>query len=171
MNVVLVGMPGSGKSTIGVLLAKALGKEFVDTDLLIQKDQEMLLQEIIDKYGNDRFLDIEDEVVCDFDGDDCVIATGGSVIYSETAISKLKEKGTVIYLQLDYEEIETRLDNLASRGVTMKEGQTLLDLYNERTPLYDKRCDVVMDCNGRSMEETVQDIMCVLEYKNKLQKK
>lgn len=155
-NVVLIGMPGCGKSTIGVLLAKALKMDFLDTDVAFQNRQDKRLQEIIEEVGVDAFLQMEEACVLSLDAEDTVIATGGSVVYGEKAMRHLHEHGIVVYIRLPYAEIERRLSNLASRGVTLREGQTLQDLYNERIPLYEKEADIVFDPGNLNIEETAQ---------------
>lgn len=157
-NVVLIGMPGAGKSTIGVLLAKAMGKSFIDTDLLIQQNESELLQNIIDKRGIESFLKVEEEVVLKADIRNSVVATGGSVIYSEPAICHLKDRGTLIYLKLNYNEIEKRIMNIKSRGIAIKHGQNLLDIYKERVPLYEKYADIIINCSGKEMEDIITEI-------------
>ena len=155
-NVVLIGMPGCGKSTIGVLLAKALKMDFLDTDVAFQNRQDKRLQEIIEEVGVDAFLQMEEACVLSLDAEDTVIATGGSVVYGEKAMRHLHEYGIVVYIRLPYAEIERRLFNLASRGVTLREGQTLRDLYNERISLYEKEADIVFDPGKLNIEETAQ---------------
>lgn len=155
-NVVLIGMPGCGKSTVGVLLAKALKMDFLDTDVAFQNRQDKRLQEIIEEVGVDAFLQMEEACVLSLDAEDTVIATGGSVVYGEKAMRHLHERGIIVYIRLPYAEIERRLSNLASRGVTLREGQTLQDLYNERIPLYEKEADIVFDPGNLNIEETVQ---------------
>jgi shikimate kinase len=157
-NIILIGMPGAGKSTIGVLLAKTLGKEFIDTDLLIQAQEKKLLQKLIDEYGIERFLGIEAAVILGLQINNAVIATGGSAIYSEQAVNHLKQNGIAVYLKLTYEEIERRIKNMASRGVVIGEGQSLVDLYRERVPKYESHADVVFDCSGKSIEDLVRII-------------
>ena len=130
-NVVLIGMPGVGKSTVGVILAKVLGYEFVDSDLLIQKAEKRLLREIIAQEGQAGFLKIENRVNASIDMEKTVIATGGSVVYCTEAMEHLKKIGTVVYLKLDYEILKKRLGNLRCRGVVLRKGQTLKDLYDE----------------------------------------
>lgn len=158
-NVVLIGMPGAGKSTLGVLLAKAIGKAFIDTDLLIQASQGKLLQEIIIDDGVDGFLKIEENVLLGLDKKDCVIATGGSTVYSRKAMDHLKEHGIVIYIALSYKAIEERISNIATRGIAMGEGQKLSDLYSERVLLYRKYSDLTINCEDLSIEESVAAII------------
>ena len=136
-NIVLIGMPGVGKSTIGVILAKQLGYQFVDADLLIQQQEKRLLHQIITQEGIEGFLAIENRVNASIDAERSVIATGGSVVYGKEAMEHLRSIGTVVYLKLSYEALQRRLRNLKDRGVVLREGQTLLDLYQERTPLYE----------------------------------
>lgn len=154
-NIVLIGMPGSGKSTIGVVLAKVLGYRFVDTDLVIQEQEGKLLQEIIAERGNDGFLALENEVNSRLDVSRSVIATGGSVIYGREAMEHLRKNGWVVYLKLDYEDLKKRLGNLRCRGVVLREGQTLKDLYRERCVLYEKYADITIDMDGKNIEKAV----------------
>ncbi|HHZ14398.1 MAG TPA: shikimate kinase [Clostridiales bacterium] len=154
-NIVLIGMPASGKSTIGVLLAKALGRDFIDTDLLIQAREGALLQDIIMDKGIDEFIRIEEEVITGLDCTNTVIATGGSVVYSHEAMEYLGQKGIIVYLEVDYEEINRRLTNITSRGIVFEEGQNLIDLYNERLPLYQKYADLTIDCRDKDVETLV----------------
>ena len=158
-NVVLIGMPGVGKSTLGVVLAKELGFEFVDADLLIQKREKRLLKEIIAEDGVDGFLKIENDVNASIETDKTVIATGGSVIYGAEAMAHLKEIGTVVYLKLDYETLDSRLGSLKGRGVVLKDGQTLKSLYEERIPLYEKYADIIVDEQGLNLEETLTSVL------------
>ncbi len=158
-NVVLIGMPGVGKSTLGVVLAKELGFEFVDADLLIQKRENRLLKEIIAEDGVDGFLKIENDVNASIETDKTVIATGGSVIYGAEAMAHLKEIGTVVYLKLDYETLDSRLGSLKGRGVVLKDGQTLKSLYEERIPLYEKYADIIVDEQGLNLEETLTSVL------------
>lgn len=157
-NIILIGMPGAGKSSIGVVLAKAIGYEFVDTDLLIQAREGCLLSEIIEKEGRERFVEIENEVNAGLDVKRCVIAPGGSVIYGIEAMKHFQEIGTIVYLKLSYEDLAKRLGNLKGRGVVLKEGQTLKDLYEERTSLYEKYADLTISEKNRGIEETLQAI-------------
>ena len=158
-NIVLIGMPGAGKSTIGVVLAKKLGLRFLDSDLVIQDRCGMLLHEIMEKKGLEGFKEIEDQVNASLDVTNCVIATGGSAVYGKNAMTHLKEIGTVVYLKLSYEEISNRLGDLHERGVALKPGQSLLSLYNERIPLYEEYADIVVDCDGLMLREAVEYIV------------
>ena len=158
-NIVLIGMPGVGKSTLGVVLAKELGFEFVDADLLIQKREKRLLKEIIAEEGVEGFLKIENDVNASISSTKTVIATGGSVIYGAEAMEHLKEIGTIVYLKLDYETLDSRLGSLKGRGVVLKDGQNLKSLYDERIPLYEKYADVTVDEGGLGLEETLDAVL------------
>ena len=147
-NITLIGMPASGKSTIGVLLAKRLGYSFVDVDIVIQEQEKRLLKEIIEDEGLDGFLEV---------------APGGSVIYGKEAMEHLKEIGLVVYLKLSYEDLKMRLGNLVDRGVVLKEGMTLLDLYNERVPYYEKYADITIDEEGRNAGMVVDELRRLIE--------
>lgn len=162
-NVVLIGMPGVGKSTLGVVLAKELGYEFVDADLLIQKQEKKLLKDIIAKEGVEGFLAIENQVNASIQSSKTVIATGGSVIYGSEAMEHLKEIGTVVYLKLDYDTLDSRLGSLRGRGVVLKDGQNLQDLYDERIPLYEKYADVIVDEGGLDLEQTLSNVLKKLQ--------
>lgn len=165
-NIVLIGMPGCGKSTVGVLLAKRLGKAFTDTDVVLQAQEKRKLQEMIDDIGIDAFLRKEEQAIASLDCESTVIATGGSVVYGKEAMKHLHRNGIVVYIQLPYEEIEKRLSNLATRGVTLRSGQTLFDLYCERIPLYEKEADTIVDAAGYDIEQTVSQIaacVCAME--------
>ncbi len=164
-NLVLIGMSGAGKSTLGVLLAKALGKRFVDTDLLIQERENRLLQEILDREGVDGFLAIEERVVSELCAENTVIATGGSVVYSEKAMARLKEKGVAVFLYVDFEELASRLFNITTRGIVFKGSADLRSVYEERLPLYEKYADLRIDCTGRGVEESVKEILEELRSK------
>lgn len=161
-NVILIGMPGAGKSTVGVVLAKRLGYRFIDSDLVIQEKKGMLLHQIIEEKGVDGFLKVENDINASIRVEQSVIATGGSVIYGAEAMQHLKSIGKVVYLKLSYEEIENRLGDLNERGVALKEGQTLLDLYNERTPYYEKYADVVIDCEHKMIKDIVAKIASLM---------
>ena len=157
-NIILIGMPGAGKSTVGVVLAKALGYNFVDSDLVIQKETGKRLFEIIDEVGIDEFLNIENRINAALSVEKSVVATGGSVIYGEEAMEHLKSIGKVIYLKTDYESLEMRLGNLLKRGVAIRSGNTLLDLYNERVPLYEMYADITIDTKNKGIREVVESI-------------
>jgi len=154
-NITLIGMSGAGKSTIGVLLAKALGYEFVDTDLMIQKKEDMLLQDIIDEKGIVSFLNIEGQVIESVNVKKSIISTGGSVVYRENAMKHLKDISEVIYLKVSFEEIERRLDNITTRGIVMEKPMTLKDVYEERIALYEKYADFQLNCDEMGIEEIV----------------
>ncbi len=144
-NYILIGMPTAGKSTVGVVLAKMLGYEYVDTDLLIQKQEGCRLEETIRQKGDEAFLDIEGAVCTGIETEHAVIATGGSVIYRAKAMEHLKEIGTVIYLKISLENLKERLHDAAGRGVVLREGQTIEELYHERIILYERYADLVID--------------------------
>lgn len=163
-NIVLVGMPGVGKSTVGVILAKILGYRFIDTDLLIQESEGRLLKEIIASEGIDGFIEIENKVNSQINAEKSVIATGGSVVYGREAMEHLCEIGTVIYLSLDYKKLRYRLGNIKNRGVVIRDGQKLIDLYNERVPLYVKYADIIIDENGCNIEKTIDRILEELQF-------
>lgn len=154
-NIVLIGMPGVGKSTVGVILAKVLGYQFLDADLVIQEQEGKLLHEIIEEKGTDGFIRVENRVNASLDTDKTIIATGGSVVYGTEAMEHLKEIGQVVYLEVSFEELKKRLADIKGRGVVLRPGQTLKDLYLERTPLYEKYADVTVNEEGLGVEETV----------------
>ena len=155
-NIVLIGMPGVGKSTVGVILAKVLGYQFLDADLVIQQQEGKLLKEIIAEVGTEGFIEVENRVNAGITCSKTIIATGGSVVYGKEAMEHLKEIGTVVYLKVPYETIEKRLSDIKGRGVVLKHGQTLYDLYMERTPLYEKYADVSVNEDGLGVEQTVE---------------
>lgn len=157
-NVVLIGMPGCGKSTCGVIVAKMLLKNFFDTDLLIQNIEGISLQDIIDTKGIGYFEKAEEEAILNLDIKGTVIATGGSVVYSDKAMEHLKSLGTVVFLNLGFENMEKRISNFKTRGVVMRKGNTLLDMYNERLPLYKKWADITINCDRETAEDTAQAI-------------
>ncbi len=166
-NVVLIGMPGAGKSTAGVILAKVIGYRFLDADLLIQQQENALLKDIIEEEGTNGFIEIENRVNASIDVDESVIATGGSVVYGDEAMQHLKEIGKVVYLKLSYETISARLSNIKGRGVVLKDGQTLKDLYDERRVLYEKYADIILDVDGQDIEETVEKLAKALDISKK----
>lgn len=159
MSIILIGMPGSGKSTVGVILAKSLGIDFVDTDLLIQRREKRLLQDIIDKDGIDFFLDSERDTVLDVDEKNAVIATGGSVILREDAMNHLKKLGKVIFLDVSVNELERRLSNIKTRGVAAEKGESVKDIYDKRFSLYKKFADITVNADSLSCEQIV-NIIC-----------
>lgn len=163
MNIVLIGMSGAGKSTLGVLLAKALGMDYVDTDIVIQQHEGRLLQDIIDNDGVGMFMEVEEKIVSDLKLENCIISTGGSVIYSEKAMNALKQGGRIVYLHVSYEEIKRRLTNITTRGIVIKKGNSLKDVYEERVPLYIKFSDETVDCSNKDIELCVSEIIAKLE--------
>ena len=162
-NIVFIGMPASGKSTVGVGVAKRLGYKFVDTDLVIQEVEKRLLKEIIAEEGNEGFLRIEDRVNAEIQEERAVISPGGSVVYCENAMRHYKETGMIVYLHTSYETISNRLHNAKNRGVVLKDGQTLKDLYEERTALFERYADLTISEEGRDLEETIEEVLRVLE--------
>lgn len=164
-NITLIGMPGSGKSTYGVVLAKKLGFGFIDSDLLIQDKNDMLLWEIIEAKGLDGFKKIEEEVNASIESDRCVIAPGGSVIYGKKAMEHFKQIGLVVYLNQPFEKIKSNVGDLSSRGVAMENGQTLEDLYQERTPLYESYADIIVDCKDKNGSQIVEEIYNAIKKK------
>lgn len=163
MNIVLVGMSGAGKSTLGVLLAKALGMDYVDTDIIIQHHEGRLLQEIIDNDGIDKFTQIEEKTVSELQLKNCIIATGGSVVYSEKAMSHLKQHGQVIYLHVPFEEIVRRLTDVTTRGIVIKKGNSLREVYEERVPLYLKYSDITVDCSNKDIEQCAGEVIDIIQ--------
>lgn len=157
-NIILIGMPGCGKSTVGVILAKTLGIGFVDTDLIIQQRENKLLQNIIDNDGIDFFLNCEAEAVKSLYCDNCVVATGGSVVYREDAIQHLKSNGKIIFLDVPLDEIKRRLNNINTRGIAAKKNKSIEDIYNERIALYNKYADIIIKIDVESVEKTVEKI-------------
>lgn len=158
-NITLIGMPGAGKSTLGVVLAKKLGYRFVDTDLLIQEGEGMLLPEIIKNRGIEGFIDCENALLAGLQCEHHIIATGGSAVYGSEAVANLKTLGTIVFLDLSLEELRRRLrQDLLDRGVIIREGNTLEDLYNERRPLYERAADIAVELDGLSTLESVEKI-------------
>ena len=160
-NIVLIGMPGVGKSTVGVILAKVLGYQFIDADLVIQKRENRLLHEIISEEGLDGFLKAEENanVYIAQNEEKSIVATGGSVVYCEKPMQELKKTGRVIYLELEYDQLKKRLGNLKGRGVVLKDGQDLRGLYEERIPLYEKYADLTVNEKNLDVEQTLQKIV------------
>ena len=158
-NIVLVGMPACGKSITGVVLAKTVRKNFIDTDLLIQEKEKRPLQQIINEDGIQYFKQTEEEVLTELEAENAVISTGGSAIYYENAIEHLKTKGTIVYLKVSLETVEKRLNNITTRGVAMGKTDTIADLYEKRVPLYEKYADVTIEADGLEVEQTVEKII------------
>lgn len=161
-NIVLVGMPGAGKSTVGVLLAKRTTRSFLDADLVVQSQQDRPLQRILDEEGYRRFREIEEETLLGLEVRRSVIATGGSAVYSPGAMAHLKRGAVVVFLDMDLATLEARLRDFDTRGIARAPGQSLADLYAERQPLYAEHADVEIDCRGRSQEEICSSIMAAL---------
>ena len=157
-NIILIGMPGAGKSTVGVVLAKKMGYRFLDSDLVIQEREGKLLHELIRELGSGGFLQLENEINASIRTDRSVIATGGSTVYGREAMEHFRQMGTVVYLSLPCDEIEKRLGDLNERGVVLAPGQTLRDLYRERVPLYESYAHRTIDCSGKSIREIVGEI-------------
>lgn len=161
-NIVLIGMPGVGKSTLGVMLAKWLSRQFIDTDVFIQAHEGHRLQTIIDESGLDVFRAVEERYVCMLDVEAHVVATGGSVVYSEAAMSHLREDGYIVHLYLPFDELESRLTDLDTRGVVRAPGQSMQQLFDERIPLYRRHADLEIPCTGADHEQLVQSVMAAL---------
>lgn len=157
-NIVLIGMPGAGKSTIGVVLAKNMGMAFVDSDLVIQEQEGKKLHELIEERGLDGFLALEGSVNAALNPKTAVIATGGSAVYSEQAMEHLRSIALVVYLRLSYEGIAERLGDLTERGVVLREGETLRELYEERVPLYEKYANLIVECENKNIREIVMEL-------------
>ena len=158
-NIVLIGMPGVGKSTVGVILAKLLGYKFIDTDIVIQEKEKKLLRDIIAEKGADGFIETENRILSRLSAKKSVIATGGSVVYGADAMKNLSADSIVIYLKLDYGKLRYRLGNIKNRGVVIKDGQSLSGLYRERLPLYERYADIVIDEKGCNVEKTINKIL------------
>ncbi|MCM1283440.1 MAG: shikimate kinase [Muribaculaceae bacterium] len=165
-NIVLIGMPGVGKSTVGVILAKLLGYQFLDADLLIQREAGKLLREIIAEQGVDGFIATENRVNAAISAEHTIIATGGSVVYGKEAMAHLQKLGTVVYLMAPYPVLEKRLADIEGRGVVIREGQSLRDIYAERTPLYEKYADLCVSGDDCSVEQTVKNVINKLDFGN-----
>jgi shikimate kinase len=161
-NIILIGMPGAGKSTMGVVLAKVLGRTFIDTDILVQENAGRLLQEIIDEDGPGAFLELEEKTIVSRHFHNAVIATGGSVVFSEKAMESLQKNGVVVYLNISFEKMEERLDNLTTRGIVLVAGQSLREMYDQRVPFYEKYAEITIDCSlddfGKRMENLIETL-------------
>ncbi len=162
-NVVLIGMPGCGKSTLGVLLAKAMRMDFVDTDLIMQNRAGKPLQQMVDELGVDGFSKAEEDCICSLNLENTVIATGGSVALEERAMKHLAKTGVIVFVKLTYETIEGRLKNISTRGITLKKGQTLRDLYDYRQPFYHRWGQVIAQADEQDIEETVEMLVSRLK--------
>lgn len=162
-NITLIGMPASGKSTVGVLLAKRLGYSFIDVDIVIQEKEKRLLKEIIKDEGLDGFLTVENRVNAEISAESSVIAPGGSVIYGKEAMEHLKELGTVVYLKISFEELTKRLGDVVDRGVVLRQGMSLRDLYDERVRYFEKYADITIDEEGKSLGDVVDELRARLE--------
>ena len=158
-NIILTGMPGSGKSTCGVLIAKALCKEFLDTDLLIQTSEGMALQDIINSRGIDHFSDAEEQVLLNINVNGCIIATGGSAVYHRHAMEHLKENGIVIYLKISYPVMTKRIKNITTRGILLHPGESMYDMFHNREALYERYSDFIIDCDDLTAEQTVEAVI------------
>ena len=166
-NVILIGMSGAGKSTLGVLLAKALGKSFVDTDLLIQQREEKLLQQILNEKGQEYFMEIEEDVISTLSAKNSVVATGGSVVYSDRGMKHLREIGFLVYLQVEDGELLGRISNITTRGIVFKGSGDFRSVYEERKPLYEKYADLTVNCSGGTVERSVERILTELSEEKK----
>ncbi len=157
-NIVLIGMPGVGKSTVGVILAKQTARDFIDTDVLIQLDQKKPLQDIVDVRGHLALRAIEEKILLDLHCDNTVISTGGSAVYSDAAMQHLRGLGAIVYLQLDLATLEQRVADFSQRGLAKRADQTFADLYAERTPLYARHAEITVDCAGKTAEQICTEI-------------
>lgn len=166
-NIILIGMPGVGKSTVGVILAKVLGYQFLDADLVIQQQEGKLLREIIEEVGTEGFIEVENRVNASIEAKKTIIATGGSVVYGKEAMEHLSNIGIVVYLKVPFKTLEKRLADIKGRGVVLKEGQDLLGLFEERTPLYEKYADIMIDEDDLTVEQTVDKLIENLQFINK----
>ena len=163
-NIVLIGMPGAGKSTLGVVLAKIMGYDFLDADILIQNQSDRTLQKIIDAIGPMGFIEVENDVLCDIDVERTIVSTGGSAVYSEEAMKHLGEIGTIVYLKVSLDELRSRLGGLHERGVVMKDGMgmSLDELYAERAPLYERYAEITLESDDLSVRDAARKLVDVL---------
>jgi len=158
-NITLIGMPGAGKSTVGVILAKMLSFEFIDTDILIQTKYKMSLQDIVDRYGYMRLREIEEEITCSINPTRSVISTGGSVVYSEKSMNHLRNISIVVFLDVSFDNLLKRIKNFKTRGLAKSKDQTFYDLYVERNKLYKKYAQITVDCNDINQEQVAENIV------------
>lgn len=156
---VLIGMPGSGKSTVGIILAKQMARDFVDTDVLIQLDEQRTLQEIIDQEGHMTLREIEERIVCSVDKKNHIIATGGSVPYSHKAMMHLRQDGYFVFLDADLNCLRSRIENYETRGLAKRPEQTFSELFDERYALYTQYADVTVNCSALSQEQVCAEIV------------
>lgn len=171
-NLIFIGMPAVGKSTVGIVVAKRLGMNFVDVDLLIQEQENKLLREIISEVGQDGFLKIENQVNADVKANNSVISPGGSVIYCKEAMKHYKEIGTIVYLKASYQTIKRRIHNPKKRGVVLRNGQSFKDLYNERVPYFEKYADITVCEDGCRIEDTIENVIkAVKKYRRQKRQK
>ena len=164
-NIVLIGMPASGKSSLGVILAKVLGKSFIDTDLVIQQRENALLCDIIAKEGVDGFMEKEEKAVLSINPENSIIATGGSVVYSSPAMDYLSGLGKIVYLMVEKKELFRRLKNIKERGVVLQPGESLDEMYNTRKQLYEKYADITVSEENKGIEEVIETIVDLLSRK------
>ena len=164
-NIVLIGMPGAGKSTLGIVLAKILNYDFIDADLVIQNSCDKTLQKLIDACGPEGFIQVENEILRELNASKSIIATGGSAVYSDEAMKHLAEIGRVVYLKISFDELKCRLADFSERGVVMRDGigMSLRELYDERLPLYEKYADITVDVNDLSITAAARKVAAALK--------
>lgn len=164
-NIVLIGMPGAGKSTLGIVLAKIMNKDFIDADLVIQNQCDKTLQKLIDACGPEGFIQVENEILSDLQAQNSIIATGGSAVYSDEAMRHLAEIGTIVYLQISYDQLVSRLSDLQERGVVLKGGigMSLRELFDERKPLYERYAQITVDVNDLTITAAARKVATAIE--------
>lgn len=167
-NIVLIGMPGAGKSTLGIVLAKIMNLNFIDADLVIQNQTDKTLQKIIDALGPEGFIEVENQILSDIKAENSIISTGGSAVYSDEAMKHLGEIGTIVYLKISYDQLVERLSDLQERGVVLKGGigMSLRELYDERKPLYEQYADITVDVNDLSITAAARKVADAIEKAN-----